>query len=163
MFKLIDSWANSASVFSLLITIVGFVVTILTIWSVKKAVREAVLRVANQGLCHEADLALQFVKETEATCHEKLWLPARFRCVEARNWLSRLRKHPLRDERERSSMIIACDDVGVLIAELDRLCSSSKSVKNPGLKGKRLHEIITLVTELKTRLETQSLEVRIGA
>ena len=57
-------------------------------------------------------------------------------------------------------MIVVCDDVGVLIAELDRLCSSlRKSVKNPGLKGKSMHEIITLVTEVKTRLETQSLEV----
>ena len=61
MDKLIDSWANTASVVSLLVTIVGFGVTLYTIRSVKKAVR-AVLRVANQTLCHEADLALQFVK-----------------------------------------------------------------------------------------------------
>ena len=94
---LVEHYGDIASVVGLLVTFVGFVVTIWNVRKAKKAAeearqaaREAVARVGTQILVNEIGIALELVRQTDAACREANWSGAIFRCDDSRARLAQL-------------------------------------------------------------------------
>jgi len=161
-----EHYGDIASVVGLLVTFVGFLVTIRNVRKAREAAedarsasRQAVARISAQLIANETELSLQFMKQTESAIHERQWISARLRCVEARNWLARLLPNRNLQSDERTAINTACDDIGMIILELEKLCSNPELVKSPPRVGKKLHESIKIVTRIKARLDNRPLEV----
>ena len=161
-----DHYGDLASVVGLLVTFVGFFVTI---WNVRKtkqaaeearqAAREAVSRIGSQILANEIGSALELVRQTDAACRERNWSGASYQCDEARFRLAQLLNNLELNAAERKLHRVAYEDLGETLTEVHKLQKSTKPQDSSVQLGKRLHEMIKILGQIKGRLQSKVLEI----
>jgi hypothetical protein len=161
-----EHYGDVASVVGLILTLVGFVVTI---WNVRKAkqaaegarqaAREAVSRIGSQILANEIGTTLELVRQTDATCRERNWSSAMYRCDEARIRLVPLIESPELRSTERDNLHAAFENFGEMLVVLQALLDMNESKKAPPRIAKQLHKILEDLGQIKSRLQTRTLEI----
>src|SRR4051794_22127883 len=144
-----EHYGDVASVVGLILTIVGFVVTI---WNVRKAklaaeearqaAREAVSRIGSQILANEIGTMLELVRQTDAACRERNWTNAIYRCDEARIRLVLLIVSPELQSSERDRLRSASTGFGETMVDLQALLDVNELKKAPPRIARRLHQIL---------------------
>lgn len=161
-----EHYGDVASVVGLLVTFVGFVATI---WNVRKAkqaaeearqaAREAVSRIGSQILANEVGSTLELVRQTDASCRERNWSGANYRCDEARFRLAQLLNHAELEASERELLHAAYEDLGEILSEIHKLQKAPKPKDASPQLGNRLHELIRVLGRIKGRLQSRVLEM----
>ena len=161
-----EHYGDIASVVGLVITLVGFVATIINVRKAKRAAedarqaaREAVSRIGSQLLVNEIGTALQLVREIDAACREKHWTAATFRSDEARTRLATFLENPRLTESELVVMGSVLDEFGIVLSDIQKLQASPESKQISQRLANRLHKIITALGRIMGRLQSETLEV----
>jgi hypothetical protein len=161
-----EHYGDLASVAGLLLTLVGFVVTI---WNVRRArraaeearqaAREAVARIGVQLLANEIGTALQLVREVDAACRDRNWHAAVYRGDEARIRLAHLLEDQGLELEERGLISSSIDDLGAILTDLQKLRDAGDTGKATTRIAKRLHTMITTLSRIRGRILSETLKV----
>jgi len=161
-----EHYGDIASVVGLVITLVGFIATIINVRKAKRAAedarqaaREAVARIGSQLLVNEIGTSLQLVREVDAACRERNWMLATFRSDEARTRLATLLDNRRLSETELGAMGSILDEFGAILSDIQKLQAASESKPIAQRLAIRLHKIITTLGRIKGRLQSETLEV----
>jgi hypothetical protein len=161
-----EHYGDLSSVVGLLITFVGFIVTIRNVRKAKQAAeearqaaREAVSRIGSQILVNEIGTALELVRQTDAACRGKDWSGAIYRSDEARTRLAQLIENPELKPEEREVLRFALDGFIMILSTAQKILDSSEPKKVPPRIATRLNEMIAGLGRIKSRLQTRTLEI----
>jgi hypothetical protein len=161
-----EHYGDLASVTGLLVSFVGFVVTISNVRKAKmaaeearRASREAVLRIKHQVLVGDVLACLLHVRKVDSACGDRSWDEALASCDEARTLLSKVSAHEALNEGEKETIAIAVEAFGLLIPYVQKIRSSESERDVSAPKRRELHTIITNLSKLQGRLESQTFEV----
>src|SRR5258706_1057689 len=89
-----DQWANAASVVGFGLTIIGFAVTLLTVWRIKSYTRNVVNTISGHLLAVEIAILLRLISDVREAGREMLWPRAIDRSQQARLIVFKLMGHP---------------------------------------------------------------------
>jgi hypothetical protein len=161
-----EHYGDIASVIGLVVTFFGFVATIMNVRKAKRAAEEArqaardvVARIGAQLLGNEIGIAVELVRQTDAMCREKSWTAAIYRCDEARIRLAQLIENSELQAVERDSTRSAFDDLGLILADLQKLRDAPERRAAVPRTTRRLHKIIMDLSRIKGRLQSDALEL----
>lgn len=155
-----EHYGDIASVFGLLITIVGFAVTIWKVSKTREAVDEGLARIKSQVDLNDINLVLQVIRTLDSACRDRIWVSAVERADEARTLLARLVANPRLTRPELLELEGAPDHLKTLLTAIQR------HRREEGLKDlqtvhfNRLHKIVTTLGSILGRLQNQALEHR---
>jgi hypothetical protein len=161
-----EHYGDLASVTGLLVSFIGFLVTISNVRKAKRAAeearraaREAVSRIKYQILVSDVLACLAHVRKVDSGCGNRAWDDVLESCDEARTLLSKVSAHEVLDQDERKTMSVAIEIMGLMIPYVDRMKSSKPEQHVTATKRRELHKIITSLSKLQGRLESQTFEV----
>ncbi len=164
-----EHYGDIASVVGLVISILGFGVTIFGVRKAKQAAegarqaaREAVLKIKSQILSNELEAAIRLVRGIEKHCREKKWGEAADLCDEARSRLSQIPQDDRLTESDRQAINISVDILGRHLIHVDQIRSAPENKTLSTGKLKELHQIITTLGQIYGRLQSIALEFKLG-
>ncbi|MGH7221678.1 MAG: hypothetical protein ACRELF_00455 [Gemmataceae bacterium] len=178
VFAFIDRLANTASVLGLLVSIIGFVLTLWTVYETQRASRQAqnqiekevaaarretqqaVEKIALQLLQAECEGIYRLLMEPRRAIRDGQWVRAAERCQEAKQGLVHLGAYRHLDRQEKESFATGADDLQATIAFIER----NRLKPNPpaGLPDDKLQPLDTALTQLertRSRLLQLFLEI----
>jgi hypothetical protein len=161
-------WGDVASVLgfvlgvaSLIISLVGFGLTLRALFRVKQATREALGKVGMQLLVAETSALLRLVTEARDAARDGLWPRAIDRCQQARHIVVPLAHNPHLLEEEQAALRKADNDLRLVLQyiENERLPPTSQPGNLPDAKKRAMDAMVTALGNIQGRLQTKALEV----
>ena len=172
-------FGNVASVLGLLVSLVGFMLTIWTVLQtqrmskdaqekIQKAfseaqeeTRSAVERIGLHLLVTETDILLQIIMGLRQAGVQGQWQLAMAHCMEARLATMRLAGNPHLHEEENETLRSGGEDLNLIhrYIERERLGADAVIPGLPDQKTKALDKMISALGQLQARLRKQTLEV----
>jgi hypothetical protein len=161
LMEFFDRWGNAASVTSLVITIIGFTATIISVFKIRKATREAVSKIGLQLLVVETAVLLRLITEARDASREGLWQRAIDRCQQARLIAVPLAHNPHLRAPEPANLRRVASDLEIVVRyiERERLPAGSPPSNLPEPKRRALDGMVALVGDIQGRLQGASMEV----
>lgn len=160
-----EHYGDLASVIALVITLVGFFITIRNTKKAKeeaeeakRAAREMAQRIGGYLLINEVTSCLQFVRAADSACRERRWSEALDRCDDARTHLSRLRENPGLQEAEVDALDTMTKQISKLIQSIQRSRKSDPPRDLSPQKMQDLHEMVIMIGRIQGRLQTRVME-----
>ncbi len=164
----IDRFANLASVLGLVVSIIGFMLTLWTVYetqrvsqnaqrqierevaAARKETRQAVEKIALQLLQAECEGIYRLLMEARRAIHDGQWIRSAEKCLESKQAIIRLGAYRQLESNEKLLFANGADDLQATIAFIER----NRLKPNPpaGLPNDKLQPLDTLLTLLeKTR------------
>ena len=154
-----DHYGDIASVVGLLVSLVGFIITIWNVRRTRKAAEEAVFRFRSILLADDLAATLHLLEEIESDCRERRWAIAELHAGQARTRLSGFIDHPEISLIERPSLLELIRDLLETRQELRRIVvSKAATPKLDPMVPERLHQGIVFLSRLKMRQQSKSAE-----
>jgi hypothetical protein len=157
--------ADIASVFGLLITVVGFAVTIRNVRKARQAAeearqaaRDAVSRIATRLLDEEMSINIQFLVEIETACRAEDWNVAILRGSDVRVRLAKLLNHIELREPERDDLHLALELLRTVTRSLEKL-QKAKIRRLPTQHLDDLSNLTTKLAQVRGRIQSDEFEV----
>jgi hypothetical protein len=159
-------YGDLASVVGLMVSLVGFVATILGVRKAKhaaedarKAAREAVARIKSQLLSDGIEISIRSFREVDRASRKQDWEVAADQCDEARNRLSRFLIDERLQEHERNTIQVSVDFLGAFLANIHKMSSASPPKALPPATSKQIHKAIIGLGRIQGRLQSMTFEV----
>jgi hypothetical protein len=156
-----DAWGNSASVIGLLLTLIGFSLTLYGQWRIKRVAREAIRKVALQlavaDLSKLERLAIGAIRYER----QRQWRRVIARCQPAKSLAIRLSRHSALSLEEKERLRDADEDLRLVIQYIEQ----RRLPPNSGQEGlsrrhkSALNRLQTTVGSILGRLQSELLEV----
>lgn len=153
-----EHYGDIASVAGLLITIVGFAVTIWNVTKTRKAVDEGLARIKSQVDLSDITQALQVMRTLDSDCRDRVWVSAVKRADEARTLLARLAANPRLTRPEVLDLKATPDHLKALMTAIQRLRREGGLNDLQTVHLNRLHAIVIKLGEILGRLQNLALE-----
>jgi hypothetical protein len=156
-----DKWSNAASVIGLAIAVIGFAITLWSVWRVKKYVRKVVGRIGGQLLSAEIAILLRLITDVRDAGRDRNWLRAIDRGQQARLIIVTLWHNHLLLKQEQDALRKADDDLRLVVQfiENSRLPSDPPVDNLPDPKKLSLDRMVTTLGDIKGRLQSMVMEV----
>jgi hypothetical protein len=157
--------ADIASVFGLLITIVGFAVTIRNVRKARQAAeearqaaRDAVARIAKRLLDEEMSINIQLLMEIETACRDEVWNLAILRGTDVRIRLAKILNHNDLLHSERDDLNFSLELLHTLMRSLEKLLKGkTKRLSQEHLDN--LSHMTTKLAQVRGRIQSGDFEV----
>ena len=152
-----------------LITIVGFVITLISIWfawflakrdlekRISDAQKQTVDRLAWNLLHPDVTESKRCMAEAKEASRAKRWDRAVDRCEQAKNRILVFQLFPGIDDEDRVKLVKAVDDLRLLINQLDEIIAGRKRTELSDAKIKDMDEITTTLATIEGKLRASGL------
>jgi hypothetical protein len=165
VFPIIDETANTASVVGLLVSVVGFALTVWTVYetqrvsqeaqlqiekevaAARKETRQAVEKIALQLLQAEIEGSYRLITEARLAIQDGRWSRAAEKCQDARQSVVRLAAYRHLGEQERLAYVVGAENLQLTIGFMER--NRMKPNAPAGLPSDKLQPLDTLLTQLE--------------
>jgi len=156
-----DQWANAASVVGFGLTIIGFAVTLITVWRIKSYTRNVVNTISGHLLAVEIAILLRLISDVREAGREMLWPRAIDRSQQARLIVVKLMGHPYLLQKEKESLRAMNDDLRLVIQyiENERMKTDAPKENLSDHKKRSLDSMVTILGEIQGRLQSGTMEV----
>lgn len=157
-----QDWGDVASVLGLVLTLIGFSLTLWGQWKIRKAARIVARQIAHQLAAADVGTLLRLVTEARDAGRDTRWPRMIDRCQEGRLLAVPLAHNPVLSEEERASPRQSGEDLRLVIQYIEnhRLPPSAQQGKSlPDQKRRVLDGLIATVGGIKGRLQSVVLEV----
>lgn len=162
-------YGNIASVLGLVISVAGFFLTLREVRRARTAseqaqeiAREALNRVSFRLFFTQLASSVRLVQELREACRQKQWARAIDRCEQLRVILAELVENQRLDSKERDFIVLAIDDLSLIIRQVEDIEHGKKLPPLPGRMMDALGKIATSLSRINGRLTNQTLEVQHG-
>ena len=133
-----DRYANHATVYGLLVSVVGFMLTVGTVLETRRLnrraqqklqnqveearreTRELILKIRNRSMGDLCEQAYSFASEARYAIRSSNWLRAAERCQDARSHAQRLLSYPDLKDRERVQIRAAVEDLRSVVSLIEK-------------------------------------------
>lgn len=156
--ELLSAVGNVASVIALVITVIGFLLT----WGrIRRTVKQAIHRVAQQMAAADAGTVLRLVLQIREAGRQRDWRRAVDCCQEVRNVALSPSYNPCLLEEEKMALRDADETLRLVLQYIEnwRLPAEAPQEDLPGEKRRTLDRLVTTLNGIKARLQNAALEV----
>lgn len=154
-----EHYGDIASVLGLVVTFVGFAVTIHGVRRARRVAEEALARIKAQLFAENVSVALQTVRQIDSACRSFRWDDVQDRCDDARVALSQLGANQRLLADEVTLVRATLNDLGDLLAHVQKLRKASAEKSVPPRFSRRLHNVIAMLGKAQEGRRSETLEV----
>lgn len=161
-----EEYGNIASALGLVVSIVGFIVTVYKVRKVRKAAekaqeitREALNRVGQQLFFTQIIAAVRIGQEIGSFCRLKQWGKAFDRCEQLRILLANQVEDSRLKDSERLFIASAIDDLSLIVRKLEEIERQEGILELPPREMESLDKIVISLSRIDGRLRNKMLEV----
>jgi hypothetical protein len=161
-----DRNGNVASVLGFIVSLIGFGLTLWTIYRVKKdtqatrqAAKEAVDRIGVQFLGGSIDVILRMVRDAKTACRSANWPRAIDHCEDSIVWMAQLGEDIRLQPDERTALAEAIDTVRVVIGFLEGIRPGVSRPQGLSATREQLNQVIMTLSGIHGRLRRTASEL----
>jgi hypothetical protein len=164
-----EHYGDVASVVGLVVSIGGFVATIIGVGKARKAAedarqaaREAVSRIGARLVEDEVNVVFKLLTEADVCCGKSDWDACESKCLDARSCLIPLMRNPTLTEPEQSEVSAMIHGLRSVVKDVKRLRTPGNHSKTFDAVRNKLHGMVVALGPIMGRFQSRDFEVSDG-